>query len=201
MKTFILALVICLLFSFNKSIETVDCLEMDILLVGDFSGSIRGREGFITEAFDIFVNRFELSEQGIKIGVMAFESDAHLICPLTSDRELLTSRLNQLKGKGGNGGTNTSDALVMATNELIGNGRQGYRKMIVLVSDGIASSPDRAIMLAKQIKYSNINICGVLIDGASNSTDFMKEVSSDFCYFESDFNNLINTLKKLNICL
>ena len=43
---------------------THGCLKLDIILVADLSGSVYRYEYFVADAFDAFINRFELSETG-----------------------------------------------------------------------------------------------------------------------------------------
>jgi Mg-chelatase subunit ChlD len=178
------------------------CLQIDIMLLGDFSQSVNGHEKFVSGAFNAFAKRFELSEDGVKIGAIIFDSDAILISPLTSDELFLHNQLDSLTYYyEANGTTNMLGALHVAMDQFVDNGRVGYRKIIIVISDGQPDISSRVLELARQIKSLNIGICGVLVLANNNSSEFMREVSSDFCYVETDYENLILELKKLEICM
>ena len=175
---------------------------MDIILVGDFSGSVTGYQKFITDAFSSFIEKFDLSEESTKIGIVIFSSKARTIIPLTSDKTRIANELIVLKSNIPDGTTNMTEALIHATNEIMGsNSRQGFRKMIVMFSDGSPDDRTSALETASQIKFSNIGICGVLIMNSSLDAEYMKKISSEFCYVESSYENLITTFKELDVCL
>lgn len=178
-----------------------DCLQLDLLILSDFSGSVKGHEKFITDAIKQFSEQFELSEQGIKIGVIAFETESYLVSPLTSDRDELNDRIRTLSKIKANGGTNLIGALMRADSELMNHGRIGYRQVIVIISDGAPDYPDITLKVADQVKSDNIGIFGVYVDDFLGDSNYLQQISSEFCYVRSDYQNLIFTLKKLNMCL
>ena len=47
----------------------------------------------------------------------------------------------------------------------------------------------------------DINICGVLIKNNVANSQFLREISDEYCYVESNYQNLANILKKLDICI
>ncbi len=175
-----------------------NCLKLDIMLVGDCSASVSGREDFINAAFSGFVDRFELSEEGIKIGVVYFNDLAAVMCPLTADKSLvkMSTGVPSVRGT-----TNVMDALDKCLGEFNAHGRPGYGKMIILVSDGDVDDPDDAIAMASMIRASGATICGVMIVDSRSKEEQMRGLSSDFCYVESNYENLVIELKKMDICL
>lgn len=208
----------------NKPIN--GCLQMDIMLLGDFSSSVYGYEAFVSGALSEFVNQFDLSEDGIKIGAVTFTSTGNLICPLTSNKTLLKNKVDSLQFFRSSGSTNMLSAIKVAVNQFATNGRQDYKKMIIIISDGEPDAEDEVLKLAKEIKETtSIGICGILIlmkeeDDSStpdiyqvptysypigkvnrNGNKTMREISSEFCYVESNYENLIKELKKLDICI
>lgn len=226
MKTLILILLASILISSApiKQSRMGGCLQMDIMLLGDLSSSVEGYEPFVAHAFISFVNQFELSETGIKIGVITFNSSPNLISPLSSDTGVVRRKTRTLLHRAGSGSTNMLGALAMAIDQFTRNGRTDYKKMIILISDGEPDAEEDVLETAKQIKSLNIGICGVLIiveedrDTPFKSTVYpygtfgipivkrdgrvtMKKISSDFCYVESNYENLIIELKKLDICM
>jgi Mg-chelatase subunit ChlD len=174
-----------------------DCLQVDIVILADLSGSVGGNEPFIKEAIKAFSGQFELSETGVKIGVMTFGSNVRTVCSLTSDSSLLNNGINSLGSATGK--TNMYGALMAANSELENKGRFGYRKIIIVISDGVPDYPDVTMMIANELKAKPISIFGIFIDSSLSDSDYMKDLSS--VYFESNYLELISTLKKLNICL
>lgn len=203
-----LSIVFLALMTSNMRIEdrqpvAASCLQMDIMLLGDFSASVDGHEKFVTDAFSAFVNKFDLDENGLKIGVIGFSNDATLISPLTSDKEKISTGIDKwVESDYGTGGTtNMKDAMFLAMNEFTVNGRTLYRKLLIVVSDGKPDSPDQVLAISEQFKSMNIGVCGVLIVAENYDDKYMKNLSSNFCYVETDYNNLIEELKKMDICL
>ena len=216
MKT-ILFLALLTLFGFtSKQPPSEDCLRLDVILIGDTSDSVIGYESFIDTAFTSFVDKFEMADQSIRMGVIQFSDDAHVLCHLTGDKQIVKKSLNKFKEKA-NGSTNMLAAFWAAVREFKTNGRLDVKKVIVIVSDGEPSSIIETTSVATHLKDTlGIDICGVLVvkidndDGSfqmmynvrdSYSPQFMKNISSDFCYVESDFKTLKNKLMRLSICL
>src|SRR6185369_13881362 len=73
------------------------CLKLDIMLIGDMSGSVQGNEQFVYNALSTFASRFELSEEGVKIGAITFDSSPKLISPLTANKQQLLTNLISIK--------------------------------------------------------------------------------------------------------
>lgn len=178
------------------------CLQLDIVLIADLSGSVQGNEQFIQQAMYSFVNQFELSEEGIKIGVTTFNESPTMLSLLSDDKQ---SVLYSIKQMGlGESTTNMTDAFFVAIEELMSDrGRKGYKKLIVLISDGIPDRPNETQLISEQIQQVNVTVCGVLIDEGRNTTgdEFMRAVSSSQYYVKSDYKSLVDQIKKLDICL
>jgi len=166
-----------------------DCLKIDIILVGDFSGSVRGKEAFIQAAFNSFIQGLPLSEDGVRLGVVVFSDNAEIVQHLTSERF-------QLDSLEASGTTNLSEALQLSLDEFNRNGRD-VRKIIILISDGIPDDPDGAKLIASQLKLVGVGICGILVEGGNN--EYMQEISS--VYAKSNYENLLEQIKQLSGCL
>lgn len=202
MRMIITLVLFAMMLSFAKMEENKRaCLQMDIMLLGDFSDSVNGHESFIIDAFREFTNKFDLADDGIKIGAIAFGSDVKLVSPLTSDRTELTNGIDILVGNSPTGNTNLKDALILAYDQLIKNGRDDYRKMIIIISDGEPDYPNETLTIAYQIKGANIGICTVLILGDRISPETLRQLSSNDCYVETRYEELISEIKKLNVCV
>ncbi len=177
-----------------------DCLELDIMLVGDYSGSIKGNEQFIAEAFTSFSSQFKLSETGINIGVVTFGSDAYLVSPLTSSQETLDSGLDIMSRMVCDGSTNMISALQLASIQL-SKGRPNVQDVIIIVSDGYPDHATETITIAEQIKQlQHVMICTILVNGTSIDEKMLQDLSSN-CYVRSDYLQLSNEIKELDLCL
>lgn len=174
------------------------CLEMDILLIGDMSGSVEGKEDFVIDAIEVFVESIETEENGIRIGVIAFNNVPSLVSPLYGNKQEIRDNVEQY-GWFAHGSTNMSLAFQIAYNEL-SRDRQNVRKLIILISDGEATDKDDAENTVKELKMVNVGICCVLVRNDSSNPMFMKKIS-DGCYVESSYENLAYELLKMDICI
>ncbi len=194
--------IILLAFLFNNTPKKYDnCLQLDIVLLGDYSGSMAGHEKEITQAFNEFIDQLPLSETSIKMGLITFANKGTLITNLTSDKDQIKNDINGLNQIQAGGSTNMADGLYLAFNELISNGRKDYKKMVIVVSDGAPMNPEKTMTVINQLKLSNVGVCGIFIRSYMGDPQFMKSITSDFCYVESDYENLIVALKNLDICI
>lgn len=176
------------------------CLEMDIMLVGDFSFSVQGNEKFVVDAIQSFSDRFKLSETGVNIGIVTFNSDVYLTSPLSQDNADINRSIESLRSVACSGTTNMTEALQVAANELT-KGRSGVMKSIILISDGRPNSPSSTIQTADMIKnLMRYTICTVLIDMDDSDEGVLIGISSN-CYVSTNFNSLSDELKKLDVCL
>lgn len=174
------------------------CLKMDIVLVMDISGSVEGKEQFVIDAIDTFVNRFELSEEGIKIATVFFSDEAAVTSKLTTNKQqLLDSYKRVIPG----GLTNLTGGLYAAGNEILERGRPGAIKLIIVVSDGGNNVGD-AKQTSSEIKNMiGANICSVMVQTMDSREDIMRYICSNDCYSTSSYEGLVNQLKKIQICL
>lgn len=198
MKKFIA--IVLLSISFQGKAQS--CLQLDIMIVADLSASVQGNEQFIQQAMYSFVEQFELSEEGIKIGVLTFNESPTVLSLLSDDKASVLYSIKQMQS--GSSTTNMTDAFFVAINELLSErGRRGFRKLIVIISDGIPDQPSEVKLISRQIQQANITVCGVLIEEGLNmkGDEFMNEVSSPDYYVKSDYKSLGDQIKKLDICL
>lgn len=173
------------------------CLQIDILIVGDFSGSIDGYEGYMKKSFITLLNKLELSEETVKLGLVTFASESYLDASLSTDKKSLQVAIDNIYHSSGS--TNMTSGLQLAINELVNNGRPGFRKIIILVSDGQPDDKYSVKQITDQLKSFDIKIYGMLITSIGYDEAFMKSISS--VYLKSDYESLSEEIKKLDICL
>lgn len=195
---------IWVLCSFSSERNSPGCAQMDILLVGDFSSSVIHHENFIVKACQAFINQFELSERGIKMGIIRFNEQPELLSPLTSNRDQLNSALQKMY-RTASGSTNIDSALMAASDEIFSNRkRNGINKIIILISDGDPDSGEvykmGSVLRAKKLHDQGVSICSILVLAYKYDRDYMKMISNG-CYSEAHYQTLAEELKKLDLCL
>jgi hypothetical protein len=182
---------------------------MDIMIVNDLSGSTEGFEPFINDAVNTFIDRFELSEGGIKIGLVAFSGAGHLISGLTTDKEQLRNANAIMRSIVQPNNTDMLDGINVAGKELVRNGRDYVRKMIILISDGdhdeYSEEDDDFFQILRLVSLykvnHNVEFCGVLILANPNKPLVMSTISDDYCYVESSYKLLAQVLEDMSICM
>jgi len=173
------------------------CLQIDILIVGDFSASVNGHEEYMKKSFLSLLNKVKLSEETVKIGVVTFATNAVLDSPLSNDKKSLQVAISNIYHSSGS--TNMVDGLQLAVNELVNNGRPGFRKIIIIVSDGQPDYKQGVKQITDQLKWFDIKVYGMLVTADEYDEEFMKSISS--VYLKSDYESLSEEIKKLDICL
>ena len=185
----------------NKEKNNFGCLNLDVVLLTDMSGSVWRNEQFIARALTAFVERFELSESTMKISIIRFSDDAIVLNNLTTDKETLNHSINNIRTKKAIGSTNMTFGLLTAMNELFYNGRKTSKKLIILITDGAPNYPHETIRTADEIKNLYlVDICGIFVDSSSGNSYFLEKVSSSYCYSESNYEQLTELLKTIDIC-
>ena len=196
MKTVFLGLF--LLFSSFKE-EKQGCLQMDLILIADMSASVQEKEVFISNALIAFIKDFELSEEGVKIGIITFNERTYIISPLSKDKETLLNKASSIGGANFN--TNFNNALLVAYRELNGeNSRKDYKKMIIIITDGDVENKDETKKIVQQLRNENISICGIMIENIDSQEEFMNSICNG-CYLKSDYKELVRQLLNLDICV
>ena len=173
------------------------CLQIDIMLLADMSGSVQGQEQFVKAALYTFANQFDLSEDNVKIGVVTFDSDATLWCPLTADKNKLLAVIGQINNA--SGGSNMTAGLAEASDQLLHYGRPYYNKLIIIISDGGIWDIPATTGFSDILTRGGIRTCGVLIEDQDTDSQTMETICHG-CYERSSYRNLSNELKKLDIC-
>lgn len=177
--------------------ENKGCLEMDVVLLVDVSGSVKGYEYYIHNALNTLVDKVELSEDGINIGAVTFSNQGWVICPLTDNKALLKEKFVNIISN--EGGTQMGNGIFVAVNELM-NGRRGVQKMLIILSDGAVDNSADVKTMTTMLKTSGVKICSVLIITSTIDKQLMKDISSN-CYLESSYENLNKEIEKLDICI
>lgn len=198
MKYFIFAL--ALLFT---TFVNAQCLKLDLVVVGDLSGSTYEHQYEIQYAFQSFVDRFDLNEEGVNISFVVFGQESGIVTGLTDDKDKLYNGIQTMFSYPVGAKTSIAKGLITAYSEILYNGREDAKKIIVFISDGVAT-----VDVDLMYKYINlikadprVTVCGVLINSIVSSENLMFELSDEYCYVATDYHYLQETLEKMSLCL
>jgi tight adherence protein B len=125
--------------------------KLAVILAVDTSGSMLEAIDGVRKidrakaAADVFAQKLR---QGTRLGLLAFSTTPRVVQPLTTDRELVRTRIRSLTATGD---TALYDAVALASGSL--SGEEGQRNLVVLSDgrdDGSKAAPEGAIAAAKR---------------------------------------------------
>lgn len=195
--------VLLFLFLVNISLYS-QCLKLDIILLADVSGSLHGSEHLVESALVGFVDRFELTDETVRIGLVTFGTYSFVNQSLTADKSMLFGAISIFNKFPLGGYTNISSGLAYAYHELITNGRFDVPKIIILISDGVQTHDMNKlpfIVANIQNDPNGMTICGVYIETGGSSPVTMQSITNSGCYATSNYKDLEKTLLDMSICM
>lgn len=178
------------------------CIRADVILLADLSGSVIGRENTIHEALYTFVSKFEMEEDGLRIGAYTFNDDVTLLYSLGSNKNELIRGINTIRSTTADGSTHLFEALMATMGEFNTKGRPDVKRIVVVISDGAPNDPMPTLAAGQQLqRMYNATIYGILIKSTSTNEPFMQQLSSKGCYLEVNYETLVSEINKLNLCI
>lgn len=179
------------------------CLNADVVILADVSGSMAGNEYFIESSVKSFVKRFG-DEPDVKIGFYTFADADSLYFHLGQKPEI-----DHIKA-GGN--TYLRFGLKAVIDEFKSKySTPSYRKILILISDGEIGDKTYSKITLDMMRSSGIYVIGIMTDvNAKNRMpvwtflpteliNFIKENSD--AYVEASYKDLEKEMMKLNICM
>lgn len=131
-----------------KTIRSCE-IPTDIMMAIDLSGSMNDDQDTppepITSVLSAASSFVERAKEKDQVGVVSFATEAQLVHPLGRDIENARQVIESLSiaPKEEVGSTNTGEAIVVAGRELLGERHdKNARKVMVLLTDGLATAPD-----------------------------------------------------------
>ena len=121
------------------------CLEADIAILVDYSGSEEGNEKVLTESVRDFTST--LPSDGVRISIIGFANSYTIWCPLGGNIDKALYAMSMTKA---DGGTYITSALDAAYRQL--DNERVVPKIIVLISDGEISDMNYGISYLKTMK-------------------------------------------------
>ncbi len=178
-----------------------DCTKFDLIVICDYSASLRNKEREISSAVDGFSKSLIIGEEDTKFGIIVFSDFSQVFCPLTTDKALIEDNVRLLHTQSVMSSTFLAPALLDAYNEFTTSGRPDTKKIIVLISDGWPHDGSQALDVATQLKMLNVEIFTLLVEGETIDERYMKQIASPNAYFSTNFESLLHTLQNINFCL
>jgi len=168
---------IALIASYFSVVEGNDVLYNDIFLTLDISGSMDDplKIGSAKNAAMEFVHAVLTNNPNkFRIGLIVFQTQARLVCPLTNDLDILESAISSLSA-GGN--TAMGDAIKIADETFKTDTRVSVRKTILLMTDGLSNEGMDPIVATESAKINSITIYTVGY-GSDADTLIMQRIAS-----------------------
>jgi len=158
--------------------------DVDIIVAIDVSGSMWGSTGdgqtkmeAAKEAASLFLDG--LDPVSDRVGLVTYNSRASLRSGLTSDYAAVDAQISTLRA---GGGTNIGDSINVAYNELLDNGRDEAKKVIITLSDGYTSSSGYARAQADQAKIAGIISYSIGL-GSSVDQSLLQDIASSLKHY------------------
>ena len=178
------------------------CAKLDIIILADMSQSVQGYEDYIREASETFINRFELSEDGIQIGLIVFNSRVTVLSSITDNKSELLRDIQYISIGTATSNTDLSAGLQSTMGEFLEHNRPNSGKIIIIISDGKPNDPNDALKKVNDAKLLlNCTVFGILVKTLDSDGGYMESLSSPNCYIETNYQMLADELNKLDICL
>lgn len=176
------------------------CLNADIMILIDWSGSEQGNETKLVTAAGLFVSEMDISEQQIRAGVMTFSYDPIGIVDLTSNKDYLLNGIGNLLLDNADGGTEIDNALKESGQIL--NNKRYVRKIIIIISDGDIDDIDEGIETARLLKNTlPLTIFAVQIGGTEKGYNNLIDLTGSKSNVEKTLpSQLLEALKRLSLC-
>jgi Mg-chelatase subunit ChlD len=156
----------------------------DIVFALDVSGSMRAYQKIERARQGVIENARDLIQAGggqIRVGAVAFGSQAEVICPLTSDLQMITKAVSSVSTYG----TTAMGAGLNLALDLLSESGAGVVREIVLVSDGMPDVAQEAIFAATRAETQGIRLCLLGIGHAEVNEAFLNDMSPHYLVIES----------------
>lgn len=112
----------------------------DIMLVLDYSGSMNSHNkiGALKDAVAAFIAVLQQSQSNDRVGFSVYSTEGYLATGMTYD---LPDLLRDVQRRPANGWTNMGEGMEKGRIELTNNARLGTKKLMVVMTDGMANRP------------------------------------------------------------
>jgi uncharacterized protein YegL len=186
------------------------CLQANMSILLDWSGSEYGNEKEIVKASLNFIESLPISENGVRMSIKTFSFISFYdlynyqnIVDMTYDRDELNSGVLSLLCYPPTGGTVLSGAMNSAIYDFKSNYRGYYiPNIIIIISDGDIYDVQESYDIIKTYKEQSIlNVFAIQIGGDKEGFVNLTQLTGSANNVEvSTTDKLIEAFKKLNLC-
>jgi molecular chaperone DnaK len=170
----------------EPDLETISKMSppRSVVFTLDISGSMYSRGKIERAKQAVIDNSRQLLGNGggqVRIGVVAFGSRAETVCPLTDDIKKITTSVSRLSPYGS---TAMGEGIVLALELLREPGNHKLRE-IVLVSDGMPDSTEKALEAGAKAGQRGVNLSSLGIGHEDIDEAFLKDISPNYLVIEN----------------
>ena len=151
----------------------------DIMLVLDYSGSMRthNKIGALKDAVAAFITVLQQSHSNDRVGFSVYSTRGTMATGLTFD---LQDLLDDVQSRPADGWTNMGEGMEGGRTELTNNARLGTKKLMVVMTDGMANRPlDRDPFQYVRVEADAAAAAGIPIVAISFSRDSDQVIMQD----------------------
>mmetsp|Transcript_14734 Transcript_14734/g.36222 ORF Transcript_14734/g.36222 Transcript_14734/m.36222 type:complete len:945 (-) Transcript_14734:148-2982(-) len=142
--------------------------KMDIVFVVDSSGSWTEKGYKVLRKFlDGYLTKYKMDKSHVKIGIVEFSKDAHIIQPMTFDRETMLKNMEE-KLQYRRGLTDMAQGLLTAEKVLL-DGRKDAQSEVIVLTDGKPSFKFATANAAKKLTRNGVRLIFMPIRTYGNS--------------------------------
>lgn len=178
------------------------CLQANIIILLDWSGSVNGDEAIISYSAMKYASELKLSDAGIKLSIITFNDVAKVIAPLSGNASLIQAMLVKLAGFPASGGSELCPAIKVAGYEYV-NDPRNVRNILIIISDGLLYDVSYSVHdINELINDINLSVYAIQINNdAFGYYNLLELVGANKNHVTQTTNNgLLETLKTLDIC-
>ena len=160
-------------------IEPICQRQIDFMLVIDSSSSIGNNNFNILKQFlNDLVERYEVGVNSAHFGAVRYSTSAAVVVTLGSIKSLnaLQTALSSISYISGS--TNTAEAIQLAKQQFIINGRPEIPQVMIILTDGESDDSEATRTAASQSRQSGVEIFVVGI-GNNVNDDELKDIATD----------------------
>ncbi len=222
MKKIISCLILLACFSTCDAQKDSPCLYADIVVLSDFSGTIKNNEHVVTSSVAYLVDSIPPIDNKIRFALVSFADDTQVEVELTSDYKTLLSGVKEYSKRAADSHHTYIVSALDTAASIFDRNRTEYSRyrIIIIISDGDFHDDEAALLKAESMRnrYGFIIIAlsaypqyippeSIIINSVPSPSIpnevYVKNLEdiSGGAYFGRDLKSLRNEIRKRGLCL